>query len=163
DRGAASGNSAVVIDGTHIGGMAGPSDAIDIAYAATGGALSSIWVERSDAASGNQTFVVHNPNGPLNLHAIGGEDQRVVRGLPFAATINTGAGDDVIRVRTHAAAATMLSVDGGPQNSSNPGDTLIVEDADGHAVIHVHKAGSSGHADIYYLNGATSLVKYASI
>jgi hypothetical protein len=163
DRGASSGNSAVIIDGNHIGGMAGPSDAVDIAYAATGGTFSSIWVESSDAASVHESFLVQNPNGPLTLKTMAGDDHVVVDGLPFAATINTGAGDDVVRVRTHAAAATILSVNGGPQNSSTPGDTLIVEDADGHAVIHVHKAGSSGHADVYYLNGATSLVKYSSM
>jgi hypothetical protein len=164
DVAAGNGNGHVVVTGQTIQGFLGPTDAVNLAYTATGGSFGLIRLDGSDAATVDELFLITSPNGPLDLRTHGGADHVIVQGLGGASSIDTGDGNDEVRVEVTAASAYDLAVNGGPQTSNPPGDFLRVTDVGGGAVLHDHvQGGGSGKVEAFYLNGFPSHITYQDI
>src|SRR5262249_23869917 len=140
DKGATTGNAHVVIGANKITGLAGPTDAIDLMFAATGGSFGSIAVDGSDSATLTELFTVAGPAGLLTLPTNGGDDRVVVTSLQSKALIDTGAGNDLVEVQVSKTSGYDLTVNGGSQTSSI-GDRLLINDVTGGAVMHDHPQG----------------------
>jgi hypothetical protein len=163
DKGATTGNAHVIIGTNKIAGLAGPTDAIDLLFAASGGSFGSIAVDGSDSAALAEVFNVAGPAGPLTLRANGGDDRVVVTGLQSKALIDTGAGNDLVEVQVSSSSGYDLTVNGGSQTTSI-GDRLIVNDVTGGAVMHDHsQGGGAGSLDVHYLAGKPSNIAYQDI
>jgi Ca2+-binding RTX toxin-like protein len=163
DRGATAGNAHVAIGAGTVSGLAGPGDATDILFGATGGVFAAVQVDGADSPSVPESFTVNGPAGPLTLRTNGGDDRVVVQALQGPAVIDTGAGSDVVAVQVAKASGYALTVNGGPQGST-AGDRLVITDASGGAVMHDHaQGGGAGTLDVFFLNGAPSHVAYSDI
>jgi hypothetical protein len=164
DEGAGNGNGHVVVTGQQIQGFLSSTDAVNLTYTATGGSFGLIRLDGSDAATVDELFLIAGPNGPLDLRTHGGADHVIVQALGGSSSIDTGNGNDEVRVEVQGSSAYDLAVSGGPQTSNPPGDFLRVTDVGGGAVLHDHAQGvGSGKVEVFYLNGLPSHITYQDI
>ncbi|MGL6073697.1 MAG: hypothetical protein ACRC8S_05995 [Fimbriiglobus sp.] len=98
DLSTTTGNNNANITETQILGLAGPSDAAVIEYTN----ISKMNVTLSDSSSLAESIRVSNPAAALVLNTLLGPDTVNVRAINNTADINTGGGDDLIRVTSLA-------------------------------------------------------------
>jgi hypothetical protein len=131
DIGATAGNANVALVPGGIRGMAGPTDASDILYS---NILNLVVYGSNNPQVAEQYTVdaVDGPTAPLDLSTLDGPDVVNVRAMSQPANINTGAGNDLIRVSSVAGVNDdgdlsqirgLLAVDAGPGDNQ-----LIVSD-----------------------------------
>jgi hypothetical protein len=115
------GNANVTITGNQILGMAGAADGTPVGYTATGGTFTSVTVSGSNAAGVSEKFTLQNPGSPVILNMNDGADTAIVQSTINAATVNGGAGNDLV---TLISFSVPLDITGGTGTNTLQGPNL---------------------------------------
>jgi len=170
DQGASTGNGNVVISGTSIAGLAGPTDNKAINFTGSS-SFALVRVTGSASAGLAEKFTVNNPSAPLRLDTNAGNDSIYVQAISAAATINAGAGTDLIDVASNAAngadptagdlggIAGNLSIDGGTGLNTILLDNYAAAAGSTATISGTAITGLAGGAINYKSTGGTSTVQ----
>ncbi|HND51157.1 MAG TPA: hypothetical protein PLV92_02130, partial [Pirellulaceae bacterium] len=163
DSAATAGNANVIVSATSVDGFAGPADSTAVTFLSTGGST-TLQLDGATSSALNERFTLNGPLATVELNASGGNEQFAVNQLSFPATIDGGAGADIVNVTPAgnlvAAAGGLQFVGGVGVDSINLFDTAAGAGANysltASSLSRVGAAGVGFAADVESINAATS-------